>query len=83
MFTNIVSVHYVVIPCQCPPAPANGTTSSCSGPVQAGTQLYYNCNSGYYREGSSYRTCLPYGNWTDPPTCKTGMLQQLLLWSQK
>ena len=61
-------------PCQCPPAPANGSRSYCSGTASVGTNLYYYCNSGYYRDGSNYARCLPFGNWTETPTCKKSEL---------
>ena len=36
-----------------------------------GSDVYYYCNSGYTRYGSSYSTCLSSGNWTGTkPTCQ-------------
>ena len=63
--------------CQCPPAPANGRTSSCSGTARVRARLYYYCNSGFYLRGSIYRTCLSsgsYARWTPAPTCERGLL---------
>ena len=82
LFTNNNCAYVCIVgtPCQCPPAPANGRTAYCSRTARVGARLNYYCNSGYYRVGSWYRTCLVSGNWTDAPTCQRSLLQDIMLY---
>ena len=61
--------------------PANGQVSHTSGTTYEQTATY-SCNTGYYREGSSTRTCQATGRWSgSAPTCQ-GVMLLIGLWFQ-
>ena len=58
-----------VVSCGTPRNPANGRVSHTAGTTY-GKRAYYYCNTGYYRVGSSPRTCLATRRWSgSAPTC--------------
>ena len=54
--------------------PVNGQVSYTAGTTYAQTATY-SCNTGYYRVGSSIRTCQATGRWSgSAPTCQGVLL---------
>ena len=54
--------------------PANGQVSHTGGTTY-GKRATYSCNTGYYRVGTSIRTCLSTGRWSgSAPTCPRMLL---------
>ena len=53
--------------------PANGRVTQTG--ITYGQRATYTCNTGYYREGSSTRTCLSTGAWSGSvPSCRCMLL---------
>ena len=64
-------IQYHIVGCTCPTAPLNGHTRFCTDTDPVGSDVYYYCNSGYTRIGSSYRFCQRGGYWSGThPLCQ-------------
>ena len=68
-YNNDMFLLLTVVNCGTLRNPVNGRVSHTGGTTY-GKRAYYYCNTGYYRVGSSPRTCLATRRWSgSAPTC--------------
>ena len=66
--TIIIITCLIVVDCEDPGTPINGTTSVIT--TTFGSLANHTCFNGFLLDGASQRQCLPDGNWSpDLPNC--------------